>query len=375
MQRRFWWILVIGLTAVLLWLLPQGAMQQTAAFLLWWVLPALAWAQFGNGDTPRRGKIKDSANSSAFVRVRPRPIFREERPLTAVGLTFLLAVIAALLFHYLPGSMPRWGVLGLGVGLALLPVFWGNGSADNADQNGLARIKKKKIRENLPKSASSAHLFLLIGTALLRLVNLGYKEFQGDEGIILMRAAAALLGDDAELWLHQKGPVEILLPLLTWGSSGTITEFWARLPFLLANVAAITAVIALAHRWFGRRVALIAGLLLAINGFTIAFGRIIQYQSLVMLWGTLALLHADSYRRDGKQRDLLLVAAFLAGGLLAHYDAVLVVPAIIWLLWPRLWPLRQLDWAAWGKGVLVGAVCLGLFYVPFLLNPNFARTG
>ena len=386
MQRCVWWILVIGITAVLLWFLPQGDAQQAAAFLLWWVLPALAWARLGDNNTPRRGQSKDSADSSVFVRVRPRPIFQEERPLTAVGLTFLLAVIAVLLFHYLPGPMSRWAVLALGVLLALLPLFirmWtnadesgeGNGSADDANRGGFLRISMKKIRENPFKPALSALPLLLISTVLLRLVNLGYKEFQGDEGIILMRAAAALLGDDAELWLHQKGPVEILLPLLTWGSSGTITEFWARLPFLLANVAAIMAVMALAHRWFGRRVALIAELLLAINGFTIAFGRIIQYQSLVMLWGSLALLHADRYRQDGKQRDLLLVAAFLAGGLLAHYDAVLVVPAIVWLLWPRLWPLHQLDWAVWGKGVLVGAVCLGLFYVPFLLNPNFARTG
>ncbi|MCZ7668408.1 MAG: hypothetical protein M5U34_15050 [Chloroflexi bacterium] len=50
-----------------------------------------------------------------------------------------------------------------------------------------------------------------------------------------MRAAAMITGDEAEIFLHQKGPVEILLPLSLWTLAGSINEFWARLPFCLGQ--------------------------------------------------------------------------------------------------------------------------------------------
>ena len=212
-------------------------------------------------------------------------------------------------------------------------------------------------------------LLILLLALLLRLPNMGYKEIQGDEGLILVRAAAALTGDDAELFLHQKGPMEILLPLVTWGATGSLTDFWARLPFLWAGSLSVGAIMMLARRWFNGRIALIAGLLIAIMGFSIAFSRIIQYQTLVMLWGALALLTATRYRDEGRPLDLYLTALFLAGGLLAHYDAVLVGPAVGWIL-----VRGQRRGREWVRAGLLGAGVLGLFYVPFALNPNFGRT-
>jgi 4-amino-4-deoxy-L-arabinose transferase-like glycosyltransferase len=205
---------------------------------------------------------------------------------------------------------------------------------------------------------------------------MGYKEIQGDEGVILVRAAAALTGDDAELFLHQKGPMEILLPLMTWGVTGAFNEFWARLPFLWAGLLGVAALTLLARRWFNGRVAFIAGLLFAIMGFGIAFSRIIQYQTLVMLWGLLALLTATRYREEGRPLDLYVTAVFLAGGLLAHYDAVLVVPAVGWVLGSGERGVARGEWHVreWVIAGLLGAGVLGLFYAPFALNPNFGRT-
>ena len=73
------------------------------------------------------------------------------------------------------------------------------------------------------------------------------------------------------------------------------------------------------------------------NGFAVAFARIMQYQSFVMMWGLLALVAAVWYGRDGRFQHLFLAGMFLAAGLLAHYDAILFAPAVGWLLLARVW--------------------------------------
>ena len=216
---------------------------------------------------------------------------------------------------------------------------------------------------------------MVILAAVLRFSNLGYSEFQGDEGVIMMRAASAITGDEGEIFLHQKGPVEILLPSGIWGLAGQINELWARLPFAWAGILAVAAVARLGQRWTGTKAGVVAGTLLALTGFGVAFGRIVQYQGLVMLWGTLAVLYADRYASDGGRYDLLLTAVFLAGGLLAHYDAILAAPAVGWLLVRRL-RYFPIDWRAWGTAVLTGrrgsGAVLRAFFAQSQLRPHRA---
>ena len=359
---------VVALAAALVaWLLPVGDVQQGTAVFLFWLLPVFTWVEAG----PRRVR-------RCLARTKQRFVLRFSGWLTAAGWVLLLHAVGGLLIHYLPGPVPQVVLLGWGVLVVLLPVFTRiGGNTDEEVQRRLvlsnAEADAEAQRKTSAKSAKSLIplLLLILLTILLRLPNMGYKELQGDEGIILARAAAALTGDDAELFLHQKGPVEIVLPMMAWGSTGAINEFWARLPFLWGNVLSVLALVALARRWFGDRVGLVSGVLLAVNGFGIAFARIMQYQSFVMLWGLLALRHADRYREEGDGWELGLTAVFLAGGLLAHYDAVLVVPAVIWLVWPRLQLAR---WREWLLSGVTGLGLLALFYVPYARHPNFAKT-
>ncbi|MBK9054297.1 MAG: hypothetical protein IPL78_26330 [Chloroflexi bacterium] len=60
--------------------------------------------------------------------------------------------------------------------------------------------------------------------------------------------------------------------------------------------------------------------------------------------------------------------------MLAHYDAVLVVPALAWLVLSRWWVTRQPEWRTWFLAAGIGLLTLALFYLPFVLNPNFGRT-
>jgi 4-amino-4-deoxy-L-arabinose transferase-like glycosyltransferase len=213
--------------------------------------------------------------------------------------------------------------------------------------------------------------------AFFRLPHLSYSEFQGDEAVVMMRAARAILGDDAQLFYHQKGPAEVLLPIATWTLSGTINEWQARLPFTFAGLLGVVALYLLGRRWFNERSGWIAALLLAINGYFVGFGRIVQYQSLVLAMTTLALLAFWRWSEGEGRRWLIAGAVLLALGLLAHYDAGLALPVAAYIVGRRLWRDRS-QWRTLRRDVLSAVLLalgiLALFYLPYVRHPNFAKT-
>lgn len=330
------WILLslIGVTAVALQAPLVPPWPQLLAFLLIFVWPAFSWNRLLAGEDG-------------------------ERVVLSVALVIALNMLLVLLLAYWPGALVRPYQLIAHTLLAALPLT--------------AKPENEPLR--LGKSAWLPLLLVILLAVALRAVNLDYSEFQGDEGVIMVRAAAIITGDDAEIFLHQKGPVEILLPLGLWNLAGSTNEFWARLPFAWSSVWVVLALVLLATRWFDRSTGFVTGMLFAIVGFAVAFGRIVQYQSLVMLWGILAVLAAGRYVSDRRRADLWLTAVFLGTGLLAHYDAVLVVPAVGWILLKDFWQTNRFDWRAWGGAVVTGAVILAIFYIPYVLDPNVGQTG
>ena len=333
----------VGAMLVLLqFVIPSGNGRQAAAFLLLWIIPGLLWALWLRGASL-------------------------ERLLGGSGLALLLPIMLTLAASYIPGALPRWA-------LALISV-----AAPAAPLVALA-VRPSAWSERPEYPVWSNHhwpplLLILLLAAALRLVNADYKEFQGDEGVIMVRAAQALSGDEMALLRHQKGPVEILLPLLPWGLGGSINEFWSRAVFVWAGWLVVPAIAVLGARWFKRSAALIVALLFAINGFAIAFSRIVQYQSLVLLWTVLSLIFAHRYRQKGGTLDLILSACFLAAGLVAHYDAILAAPAVAWLIVAR-WRSDGSGWFRQAIPALVaGGTILALFYVPYVANPTFSSTG
>ncbi|NJN18664.1 MAG: glycosyltransferase family 39 protein [Oscillochloris sp.] len=228
----------------------------------------------------------------------------------------------------------------------------------------------------------SGLMLLLVLAAALRLYNLGNAEFQGDEARVMLLAAGMSDGIDTILLAHTKGPVEALLPAGPLAIVGTINEFVARLPFTLAAIGVLLGIVAIAYRVapkFAPAAAIVAVGLLAVDGFAIGFARIVQYQSMVMLaaagsfWCALRLLDPDE-----PPLPLLIGAAVMAAlGLLAHYDAIMVLPALTWLVLAA--GLRR-RWqpGAWithlTAPTLIGALLLASFYLPFIGDPRFAST-
>ena len=287
----------------------------------------------------------------------------------AVGAGYALLLGLLLLLSYLPGPLLPWH-LHVAVDLALLALVVAAWPIAGEDAHPQVPLLRREI----------VALLLLLGVAAgLRLVQIGYAEFHGDEARAALRAAAVIQGYDDVLFLHKKGPAEILLPTAVFAALGNLTETTARLPFAMANLTALAAAFWLGRRLWGPVAGIAALLLLAVDGFFIGFARIVQYQSLVLLMSSLTLLILVRLWQEPRQigRGLLLAALLLAAGLWSHYEAGLAaIPALLLvaLLW-RSYPGQR---GALGRGLAaaigLGAGLLALFYAPFLTHGQFDAT-
>jgi hypothetical protein len=121
---------------------------------------------------------------------------------------------------------------------------------------------------------------ILLGSAALRLVNLDYSHFQGDEISALYPIGVPFPGALLE---QLKGPIQLLVTLVVRLISGGYGEWETRLPFSLASLLGVYVVYLFVRDSFGRRAALLAAALAGSCGLLVAFGRIAQYQAFVML--------------------------------------------------------------------------------------------
>jgi hypothetical protein len=298
-----------------------------------------------------------------------------ELPLFAVGAGFGVQVVGMTLLSYLPGGIAPWQILLTfdGVTLALLATSW---------------WLERTGRETAPQVAAPAagrRLWLavvavvLVGAAL-RFTDLGYSEFHTDEARILVLMAQAGEGYPNALMANYKGPAQVVIPGAAWLLAGRIDEATARLPFAAANLAGLLATLALGWRLFGGVAGVSAALLMAVNGYMIAFSRFLQYQSIVFLASLLVILllwlvlqgvgRGDT---TGLVRRLTLGSFLFATSLLAHYDAAGIALAAAFLLWQL--HAAGLPWAKWLRALVapaaVGGAAVALFYIPFALYPGF----
>lgn len=436
LEKPVW---VVSLTALasagVLW--GGGGLSQTiCGVLLLLILPGFGWVRWVLG--------------------RDHGLALFEYVLVSLAASYPVTLVVMLLAHYLPGPLTRplalafcaagivlpWLLLALSRSIpspAILPLKTEGQAPDG--------------RGNSPRSipaVSAVILAIIVAVAgCLMFAHLGTSEFQGDETMALFDAGGALRGDDAALFYHRKGPAEILLPVGTWALAGTLNETQARLPFAWAGLLGVALMYVLGRRAFepgwgetptpdptpsrsgtqgslspnhglspgrkrgeggmlarGEIVGLGAAALYALNGYVIGFSRIVQYQSVVMMASTAAVLCFCVFSRDGRARFQVLGAVFLAAGLLAHYDAVFALFPIAYLYWrwlrsgesrfaaqaqtepggsiaelPRVKASagesgrgRGQPWLALAVALAVGLGIIALFYVPFMQPGYFAQT-
>ena len=336
--------LVIAAVNLVILLVSSVALQTLAALTLAGLLPG--WLLFD--------AILDDSDLDALERIT-----------LAAGLGYTSIILGMLLLHYWPGPLTRWLVLlwydALMIALLVL---------------GFLRQKRSASHPwNLDRRALPPLLVLATVSLLFRFPNLGYAEFQGDEVAVLQKAADSIQGRDDALFFHKKGPAEILIPTSVYSLTRRMNEWSGRFPFALANVLGVLSLYALGRRFLSPRAGWWAALLISLCGFYVAFGRIVQYQSLVFLFGVLGLFCALLFTDALDRRYLWLCGTFLALGLLAHSDAlfgaVAAIMVLVKCLVGRRVSLREaMRWLV-GPTILAGSV-LAVFYVPFALHPHFS---
>ncbi|MEA3407909.1 MAG: glycosyltransferase family 39 protein [Chloroflexota bacterium] len=293
-----------------------------------------------------------------------------ERLIIYVGLGYVSMVLGTLLLHYIPGPLPQRLILGC-YGLLITTLLLFRSSAQGPSSGWHLSLSRK---------VTVCLISLVLLASFYRFTNLGYSEFQGDEGRALLRAAEILQGNDEALLLHKKGPVEILVPAALYASMRRISEATARLPFALANLVSLLALFALGRRLFDARIGLLAMALMTIDGFCIGFSRIVQYQSVVFLMILLTLFCTyRGYQTKGQRSTtyLLTAVAFTGTALLAHYEGFFALPGAVYIVrhiakergWSLGRTMRRL-----GPSVLLGSIIVGIFYIPFALHPHFSET-
>lgn len=309
---------------------------------------------------------------------------RLEKLLYGLGAGYMLLVTAALVVSFLPGGVAAWQILLLPnvVLIVAAAALWRRSSEWPTSVPTFAETQDFREGEAGKGFSWNSRRGFWVGVALvlvigglLRLPALGYSEFQGDEARVMLRASEVIEGYENALFAHQKMPGEILIATAVYATLRQMDETAARLPFTIAGLAALLGVMLLGTRLFGAVAGVSAGLLAALTGYFVAFARIVQYQSLILLSLVLALLVLWQMLAARRQlwRYLTMAALFLALGALAHYEALSILPPVLFIVW-RLWRsgvrvtalLRALP-----LPLLAFTAPVLLFVAPFVQDPTF----
>jgi hypothetical protein len=216
----------------------------------------------------------------AFILIPPDELDLAEWLTLAFGLGMVLLVVGGLVLAQLPGPV---GPIQVVIWTALLSL----GLATFAFQRSNSWRPPAPVPPDGTGWGVGGIVLVLLVAAAVRLAGLGYSEFQGDETEVVLRATGVVQGWTDALYYHGKGPGEIVTVALPYGLAEVLSEDAARLPFALAGSVGAVAFALVARRLLGEAGGVAAGLLIAVNGYFVAFSRIVQYQTLVLLLGPL----------------------------------------------------------------------------------------
>lgn len=217
-------------------------------------------------------------------------------------------------------------------------------------------------------------IIVFVIAAFLRVWNLGYSDYQGDEIKALYRPKEM---SSLKFFLEQrKGPLQFLITAsLKSFSNDYKNRFLVRFPFALAGTFSVFIFYLVVKEVFNQKIALYSSLFFATNGFLVAFSRIVQYQSFVIFFGLLAIYFCILYYKklssDKNFNYLILSAIALAFSVLSHYDGVFFAPLIFFCVLGLLkkdYKNRLLIFRQVILAFLAFIFLTGIFYVPFAFN-------
>jgi hypothetical protein len=213
---------------------------------------------------------------------------------------------------------------------------------------------------------------ILALAAFLRFTSANYADLKGDEADVLLGSIATIYGEGQPLFLHTKGPGEMLVPAIVGLLAGRFDEFTVRFPFALAGVMGVAGLYLLGRLLFDDITAVVTMAIAAIDGLFLHYARTAQYQSLVFMFVVWAIYCYYHYYRQGRGTFHLAGTLCLAAAALTHYEAALVAPVGLYLTYKRVRQRKDLTIPV--VSALLFVVALAAFYVPFALHPHLRST-
>jgi mannosyltransferase len=178
---------------------------------------------------------------------------------------------------------------------------------------------------------------LLVLAAVLRLATLEEQSFWYDEAYTPVHVLHSGLGATLRSMVHSENSPPLWY-LIAWADYRVLGsgELALRLPSALAGVATVPVAWAIGGELAGRRAAIVAAALVAVNPLFVWYSQEARVYGLFVLSAALALLCFLRAERDPTPGRM---GAFAVTGVLAmitHYFAIfLIVPMVLWLLSDR----------------------------------------
>ncbi|MDC0449087.1 glycosyltransferase family 39 protein [bacterium] len=207
-------------------------------------------------------------------------------------------------------------------------------------------------------------VFLLVLTATLRFVNLGYSDYIGDEHKAFFQPIPGQTTWNF-IMSRRKGPMQFLVSAIPYQFTHDYrNELAQRIPFAAISVSAVIVFYFLVKKMTQNKlVAFVSAFLLSVNGFMVGFGRIAQYQNLNLLFSFLALFFYFDLLNDSKKETHLkssrLGTLFYSLSVLSHWDAIFILPVVIYIFIKR----KDLELAQ--SNFRFGCLLLVPFLVPY----------
>ena len=226
--------------------------------------------------------------------------------------------------------------------------------------------------KKLNKPQKLTLLLTLVYAGWIRLQDLGYSEYQGDE--VLTLDFKSYLNRSAflkYLLTRDKGPLQYLINLLNYSLFGNFEEARIRLPYALAGILFVAAIFYTVRKitknnWAG----IIAAVFAATNGLFVAFSRITQYQAFVQLLLVLAVLVFA-------EKEKPALAGIIFGlAVLFHYDALTFLAFACFFFAKKILETENKKEAI-GEATAFFVpflIIASSFYIPFFLQPSANST-
>ncbi|MBI4720706.1 MAG: glycosyltransferase family 39 protein, partial [Chitinivibrionia bacterium] len=178
----------------------------------------------------------------------------------------------------------------------------------------------------MEKRADRIFIAVLALGAFLRFYRLGHQSLWVDE-ILTLGVSNPKPG--LTIWDYLKynihGPLHSFAVYLIHFIG--MSEAWLRLPSALAGVGAVVFFYAWISRWMGRRVALVASTLFAINPMHVYYSQELRNYSFVLMFGMAACWYFQRLLERESKRTMALFGVSTALAALANFTAAFLFAA------------------------------------------------